>query len=246
MQQTVQGGGIENGASVVAQARPFAIVPTVGYVALGAAIMLGAVFLPAVVIVLINAALVTSMPIALSLQAGADIVLVPYLLYAIRRLGQHVTPTMFALSAPVLGWGLVFGVGSVIVVDGITTIAARVIPQLGDSTQNAVVITAGLHGLLPQVLFFAFAVLLAPLAEELCFRGLIFNSFRQYMALPAAAALSGIVFGFAHFDVLSLLPLSIAGMILAMAYAKTNSLWTSFTAHAVFNTVGVAMALLHF
>lgn len=87
-------------------------------------------------------------------------------------------------------------------------------------------------------------VVLAPLAEEALFRGLLFGGLLSRWGLWPAALVSAAIFGAAHLNLSLWLPLSTAGLLLALLYAKTRSLWSSTVAHATLNGVSVLLALL--
>jgi membrane protease YdiL (CAAX protease family) len=77
--------------------------------------------------------------------------------------------------------------------------------------------------------------LVAPLAEELVFRGLVFNSLRHRLGLWAGAIISGLAFAAVHGSVLQLPAIWLMGVLLALVYSKTGSLWSSIVAHGVNN-----------
>jgi membrane protease YdiL (CAAX protease family) len=89
-----------------------------------------------------------------------------------------------------------------------------------------------------------FAVVLAPVAEELYFRGLLFGVLKDQVGLKGGIMLSGLFFGLMHFDLLRLVPLAIGGMALAWLYQKTGSLYASITAHGVWNGLMLIILLL--
>ncbi|NLL17881.1 MAG: CPBP family intramembrane metalloprotease [Clostridia bacterium] len=89
-----------------------------------------------------------------------------------------------------------------------------------------------------------FAVVLAPVAEELYFRGLLFGVLKDQVGLKGGILFSGLFFGLMHFDLLRLLPLAIGGMTLAWLYQKTGSLYASITAHGVWNGLMLIILLL--
>lgn len=80
--------------------------------------------------------------------------------------------------------------------------------------------------------------ILAPLGEELLFRGLILDGFRRLVAFPAAAGASGVLFAAAHLDAWLIWPRAIAlaviGIALAEVYRRRGFL-TVVTAHAGIN-----------
>jgi len=96
------------------------------------------------------------------------------------------------------------------------------------------------HGTLDFLFDLASICIIAPFAEELLFRGVIFAGLAQRLPLWAAASLSGVIFGAAHLDQWGFVPLAVTGIGLALLYDRTRSLWPNIVAHAVFN----AFALL--
>ena len=89
------------------------------------------------------------------------------------------------------------------------------------------------------VLFTIVAVLMAPLAEEVYFRGFVFKGFAESWGWVRGAAVSGALFSLAHLQLTLFLPLFALGFGLAWVYQRTGSLWTSIALHAIFNGVAV-------
>jgi membrane protease YdiL (CAAX protease family)/uncharacterized RDD family membrane protein YckC len=85
---------------------------------------------------------------------------------------------------------------------------------------------------------------LAPIAEEMFFRGFVFSGLRSRMTLWPAALISGLVFGLVHAPtgITTVIPLAVLGVALAWLYDKTGSLWPPILAHAINN--GLALAYL--
>jgi len=88
-------------------------------------------------------------------------------------------------------------------------------------------------------LFAIVAVVMAPLAEELYFRGFLFTGFANSWGWGWGAVVSATVFSLAHTQLTLFFPLFALGFGLAWVYRHTGSLWTSITLHAVFNAVSV-------
>ncbi|MFZ3172099.1 MAG: type II CAAX endopeptidase family protein [Carboxydocellales bacterium] len=76
---------------------------------------------------------------------------------------------------------------------------------------------------------------LAPLSEEVFFRGYTLPLFRNYLGQQNGAILAALFFGALHFDAWRMLPLAVAGWILNQLYTRTGSLWTTIIAHGVWN-----------
>lgn len=85
-------------------------------------------------------------------------------------------------------------------------------------------------------------VVMAPLNEELFFRGLLFTGLRERWPLLPAIALSGLLFGAFHFNLSVLLPFALIGALFAWAKAESGSIWISIGAHAGVNTVSFIAA----
>ncbi len=84
------------------------------------------------------------------------------------------------------------------------------------------------------------AVVIAPLVEEIVFRGLLFGALAARTGVLAGAIIAALLFGAAHVDVVLFPTLAALGFISALAYAASGNLWTSVTLHALNNAVGVA------
>jgi membrane protease YdiL (CAAX protease family) len=95
--------------------------------------------------------------------------------------------------------------------------------------------------------FVFFACIAAPFVEELTFRGFIFNALRRYAPVWLAVPGSAILFGFAHWqpgNAGAIVPLAVAGAVLAIVYYRTGSLVASMLTHAMFNGVTVVLVIV--
>lgn len=86
------------------------------------------------------------------------------------------------------------------------------------------------------------AVALAPLTEEVFYRGVVFGGLARWGFWPAAI-LSGAIFSAAHFDVGSLIPFLIIGVALAWLFWRRGDLWESVAFHVLFNAIGFSLLL---
>ncbi|MEW6555474.1 MAG: CPBP family glutamic-type intramembrane protease [Actinomycetota bacterium] len=94
------------------------------------------------------------------------------------------------------------------------------------------------------VLVIVVVVVLAPVFEELFFRGLFYPALRRRLGPTAAIVLNGAIFGVIHFVPLSMLSLILVGIVLAFLYEKTDSLVAPMIAHSLYNLVVIALSLL--
>jgi len=84
--------------------------------------------------------------------------------------------------------------------------------------------------------------ILAPIAEELFFRGLLYDWFRQKTGVVGGILISSGLFGLAHYDSLAVVGSSfVMGLAMAFAVEKTRSLWISIFMHIATNTGAVLM-----
>jgi hypothetical protein len=106
-------------------------------------------------------------------------------------------------------------------------------------TQDIVKMFLALHD--PrQIAFFAFfAIVLAPIAEETVFRLFLFNLGLRYGGVTIAAITSAILFGLAHGDLFSLIPLTCVGLAFAWIYYTSRNAFASMIAHGLFNAFAV-------
>ena len=91
----------------------------------------------------------------------------------------------------------------------------------------------------PQIVLIC---LLAPVLEEMLFRGIILRSFlRQYDRLPAILG-SAVVFGFAHGNIYQLLGATGMGLALGWLYERSQSLLPCIALHMAFNAGTLVLA----
>ncbi len=88
-----------------------------------------------------------------------------------------------------------------------------------------------------QIILGGFTVLVAPVAEEALFRGIAYPFFKQ-MGWPGFAFWgTSFFFGALHFNLATLVPLAVFGLLLIYLYEFTGSLLAPIAAHCLFNGV---------
>jgi membrane protease YdiL (CAAX protease family) len=100
-------------------------------------------------------------------------------------------------------------------------------------------------GALPlRVLIVILAVVVAPLVEEMLFRGLVQTTFRSYTNRPWLAIIfTSLLFATFHTNGTHWPALFVLGMGLGYAYEKSGSLFRPIFMHALFNGITIAAAL---
>ncbi len=92
------------------------------------------------------------------------------------------------------------------------------------------------------------AVLVAPVCEEIVFRGYLYPLLKKYSGATAAVFCTSLFFAAAHGHLAAMIPLGVFGVLLVFLYEKTGSLWAPVAAHFLFNglTVGVQLAARYY
>jgi len=88
------------------------------------------------------------------------------------------------------------------------------------------------------------AIALAPVWEELVFRGILFTVLRQAGFPRLAWWASSLLFATIHWNLLTFLPLLLFGAVMIWLYERTENLLTPIAAHALFNALNFVWMLL--
>lgn len=106
--------------------------------------------------------------------------------------------------------------------------------------EESAVLSALVSG--PRTLALAFAfllVLLAPLAEEVFFRGFIQEIFRERLGPWRSVVVAALLFAVIHRYAIQFLPVLLVGLSLSALYEWRRSLTAGITAHAVLNLLAL-------
>ena len=99
---------------------------------------------------------------------------------------------------------------------------------------------AGWHD---RLLLILTAVVIAPISEELIFRGYVFGVLRRYAGRWWALVISACVFAAIHAHIPSLAGLFVLAVALTLVYEGPGSLWATILMHALFNSITVILTL---
>jgi membrane protease YdiL (CAAX protease family) len=102
----------------------------------------------------------------------------------------------------------------------------------------------GLTSLPVSLLFLIIVGLVAPLLEEIIFRGFLFGTMRNSFGPWRSMVYSSLLFAALHQSLVAFLPIFCLAMVLAYLYEKTGSLWPSIILHMVNNTFATLFAIL--
>jgi len=88
--------------------------------------------------------------------------------------------------------------------------------------------------------------LIAPVCEELFFRGFIFQAFRENWGVFAGLFISSILFAAAHLELYNFIPLMAIGWVLAYIFHKTKSLFPVIFLHSIYNLLMILVLFSQF
>ena len=143
--------------------------------------------------------------------------------------------------------GLAVGIGGTILAYLVNAVITLVFEP--DAPVEQQLLEDVLTGGLTSVVVVLAAVVFAPLAEEVLFRGLLFQSLRRRLGMWAAAVIAAGVFCVVHVEIIVSQPLALVGLfVLAVVFAwsfhRTGSLVVPIVAHATFNGISLGMAVV--
>jgi membrane protease YdiL (CAAX protease family) len=86
-----------------------------------------------------------------------------------------------------------------------------------------------------RVYFGLVAIFVAPVAEELVFRGILYPFLRSIQFRRSAIWITSVLFALSHANAMTFVPLTFIGIVLTFLYESTENLFTPIVTHALFN-----------
>ena len=175
---------------------------------------------------------------AIVVTAVLDVVLIGYVLFAVRMSNAPIADTLAMRRTPVLP---AIGMGALalvvlLVLDKLVDPITHASKKQGIAPDHTPQTT---HQWIALGVALVALVVIAPVAEELMFRGLSWEVMGRY-ALPGTAAFWAI----AHGLPVLLLPVFLAGLVIGELRRRTDSLWPGMGVHMVTNAIALLVALL--
>jgi len=115
------------------------------------------------------------------------------------------------------------------------------IPNFADGSEISLMLK---NGMIPPYVLLIFAGVVAPIMEELMFRGFLLASFLRNMHPVWAIILSSIFFATAHFQILFVPIYFFMGCLLGVVYLRTKSLWPGIAFHAINNSIALSFIIM--
>ncbi|MCS7009199.1 MAG: CPBP family intramembrane metalloprotease [Chthoniobacterales bacterium] len=110
--------------------------------------------------------------------------------------------------------------------------------------QAAIRFLAENSGWWERMLILLLAGVIAPVVEEILFRGWIYGVARDYGGKFAAMVVTSLLFALIHDQAMYFWGLFVFGLMLVIIYEYTGSLWASVAVHSGFNMISVLLTIL--
>ena len=143
--------------------------------------------------------------------------------------------------------GLATGLGLVLIASAFAWISSLLIQAFGDQVEPQKLVTliaeesAKQENIGTLIFFVVMAVAVAPIAEEILFRGILYPAIKQ-IGYPRVAAIgTALLFALFHVNLLTFASLTVVALGLIALYEFTDNLLAPITAHAVFNASNLIM-----
>jgi membrane protease YdiL (CAAX protease family) len=98
-------------------------------------------------------------------------------------------------------------------------------------------------GTSPWLIFLA-GIVVAPLVEEIFFRGFLYPGLREKYGWIPAALISAALFAAVHLQPIVMPPIFLLGLLFAYLYERTESIWPGVIMHFATNTLGLLAAYM--
>ncbi len=177
---------------------------------------------------------------AVPIMAGlvlSGIVTIGILWLHLRKKGRHQIIGLFARSRLSTGTTLVYGIGLMVGALVLSGVYNALVLKGEDSQADTTAIIEGLDSPAALILGFLAIAIIAPVVEELLFRGYLQTALAKRMKPWMAIAVSSLVFGAIHMQPKALPVLAVLGAVFGYLYHRTGSLKVNIALHMVNNAL---------
>lgn len=139
-------------------------------------------------------------------------------------------------------WVAVLGAFGIVILYGLALILAEAVGfEVSALQEGNIPSSTGDRSLSVYLLAALAIVVVAPINEELFFRGLAFRALFGSWGVEAGIIGSALMFALFHFDLNVIVPFTAIGALFAYSFRESRSLWTPIAAHTIFNGVNLAL-----
>jgi membrane protease YdiL (CAAX protease family) len=141
-----------------------------------------------------------------------------------------------------IGLGVLVALPAWIAAQLLAVITARLLEPFGLRPEGGVADAA--IGLVDPLVLAIALVVVAPVAEEIFFRGIVLNAWLREFGVRRAIIGSALLFALIHGSIFVIPAIFALGIGLALLYIRTGSLPASMAMHATFNGITLVLGLL--
>ena len=142
----------------------------------------------------------------------------------------------FEIKNLAVGCGLLLGTYAIIFVHNLLLLAFGIAPQ------GEILTEFFGHEYFGTLVFVG--VIVAPLVEEIFFRGFVFSGLRQKYNWKVATFLSSALFAIAHLQWVALIPTFLMGVVLSYLFHRSKSILPGIILHLIVNSFAFGMVYL--
>lgn len=145
------------------------------------------------------------------------------------------------VSSAMLGGGVTLIVAPIVM--GFQGVMARLLTPKNETPQVQEVVRVIEQTVqMDHLVFYGFmAIVMAPVIEELLFRGVFYPTIKSRGYPRVALWGTSVMFALVHYNLLTFLPLTLLALILAWLYERTGNLLAPIMAHSCFNTINFVL-----
>jgi hypothetical protein len=165
-------------------------------------------------------------------------------LFAIRRRGLNWDAV--GLRPVSTSWMVIASVGTLIALPIVSLVTILVYFALGQPLENPqldFLLPEGLSAIDALAMLFL-AGFAAPFGEELLFRGILYSMFRERWGIWIGVLVSSFLFGLIHGNLAVGLTGFLLGILTAIVFEYSNSLWTAILVHTLNNSIKIVLLYL--
>jgi len=134
----------------------------------------------------------------------------------------------------------------------LTWLIQQILPSSASKSLTEASRSVSIESMLPKaqssfglyLLLFLGGAIGAPVGEEVFFRGFLYNCAKRRLGLAGGTLLSAAIFALVHFGPLQVIAILPMGILLAVMYERTGSLWVPTIMHATNN--GILLIVAYF
>ena len=164
--------------------------------------------------------------------------------FGVRR--RNISLEQLGLRPLSLNWLIALSLITLVAIPFAALLTMLVLVLLGRPLENP-----QLNFLIPEGLNWLGAIVMlivvglaAPIGEELLFRGVFYQFLRERWGIWPAVLASSLVFALIHGDIAVGVSAFVLGILLALAFEYSRSLWAAILVHVINNSVKVALIYL--